>query len=1088
MGCITPCGIPYITTRGGPLCGLEALSLQGLPLDRLLLTKESQRELQDLAGNAMSSTVVGAATLSALIVAYKALDAGSTEEISPNLDKYHDTPKKIVPREDQKLVQRNLDASGSPLSVHEIIKIGNTSRRLCVCEGQSIIKRKGIQKCSLCGHTSCTSCGGNPTHNYETMNDIERSSPLTFGNMLKEILPMRLAFSNLSPEEYLSILPEQELNCETKNWEKFLEAVTLACKDELRFSAIKRGEKWRIVYEGRSSFLNLVIGETAEWFFFAKPLDSEPALSLNREILSKPIAKMKPVSSSLFEGQWEICAPISSSFKLDISGVGKKVESYEAKCGLEGSFFGTTVWSGLAICGPDDVVSNLDVDIRGNYELLQNCGTANGSLHKKAATNNSPAVYLFLDPTKFGPADLDSFVFSLSHERLARNESRPIIAELTPTWRPSNVDSHASQVKAFYRKWVKCPRATLGVFDPSAEIVCRSLDPDTALKLSSGECHHENTTLLEFAARAEAVKLPWKSGPWEVFNLMESSVALQHFSWLLQRATTLNSFEKWRQVSSQGPMELDAVCTVCAPIRPRILWGRDHRNRIKPYENPEDAAVYERQIKARPPAFLGFTRIDENGIGHLRISVNVNTLLHQAYEKLVGSGNAQKKASFYWRLLSNAPDVRDLNFGKFNLTHNRKDRPSGQPPNFHSYQLRPEQLRSLSWMIEQEAEEPVPFEEEEVEEALLPFMMWRAEAKVTHQKFIRGGVLADEVGYGKTALILGLIDTQFDRDRQKVRHTDGAIPVKATLVVVPKMMVTQWKEEISKFLGRSYNVKVFETLTQLSKMSIKDIEDADIILLSWGVLETASYHYRMQQFAAVPAVPRGDGRIFDDWLKDAVKSIENHVNILRAHGPKELLNAIHAKRRALEEAESYYTYYPSKRLRGAALAQAAESEASSATMATAKQQTSKPSARKRKAEELKTAGSTDDRPARKTWDDIKDFNISSKARQAWQSLTIPVLHMFEFNRLVIDEFTYVSERKLGPVLNLKARSVWVLSGTPPLNNFTDVQSIAPFFGVHLGVDADEGEKNPSTRLANIRRERSGTRQYSGTKEDNLLTR
>src|SRR5579862_8061139 len=58
-GCITPTGVPYVTIRGGPMIGLEALAMQGLPIERLLLTREHQRQLQDLAGNAMSTTVVG---------------------------------------------------------------------------------------------------------------------------------------------------------------------------------------------------------------------------------------------------------------------------------------------------------------------------------------------------------------------------------------------------------------------------------------------------------------------------------------------------------------------------------------------------------------------------------------------------------------------------------------------------------------------------------------------------------------------------------------------------------------------------------------------------------------------------------------------------------------------------------------------------------------------------------------------------------------------------------------------------------------------------------------------------------------------
>lgn len=58
--CLTPTGIPYVTNRGGPLVGEELLLLQGIPADDLMLTKESEKNLKDLSGNAMTTTVVGA--------------------------------------------------------------------------------------------------------------------------------------------------------------------------------------------------------------------------------------------------------------------------------------------------------------------------------------------------------------------------------------------------------------------------------------------------------------------------------------------------------------------------------------------------------------------------------------------------------------------------------------------------------------------------------------------------------------------------------------------------------------------------------------------------------------------------------------------------------------------------------------------------------------------------------------------------------------------------------------------------------------------------------------------------------------------
>jgi hypothetical protein len=56
--CLTPSMIPYTMNSGGLMVGLEALSMQGLPIDDLLLTRETEDQLADLAGNAMSTTVV----------------------------------------------------------------------------------------------------------------------------------------------------------------------------------------------------------------------------------------------------------------------------------------------------------------------------------------------------------------------------------------------------------------------------------------------------------------------------------------------------------------------------------------------------------------------------------------------------------------------------------------------------------------------------------------------------------------------------------------------------------------------------------------------------------------------------------------------------------------------------------------------------------------------------------------------------------------------------------------------------------------------------------------------------------------------
>lgn len=59
-----------------------------------------------------------------------------------------------------------------------------------------------------------------------------------------------------------------------------------------------------------------------------------------------------------------------------------------------------------------------------------------------------------------------------------------------------------------------------------------------------------------------------------------------------------------------------------------------------------------------------------------------------------------------------------------------------------------------------------------------------------------------------------------------------------------------------------------------------------------------------------------------------------------------------------------------------------------------------------------------------------------------------------FRRVIADEFTYLEKRTLAAVLRLTSCYKWVLSGTPPVNDFPAIRSIATFMGIHLGVQDD----------------------------------
>ncbi|KAL2829835.1 hypothetical protein BJY01DRAFT_261159 [Aspergillus pseudoustus] len=1133
VGCITPCGIPYMTTRGGPLCGLESLALQGLPLDRLLLTQETQRELQDLAGNAMSSTVVGAAILSALIVGHKVLKKGD-ESHAP----VPDTVKRriIIPQESSMVPSRMLLDSSTAVDLPSLQARATSSARYCMCERQSAT-RAIILKCTLCSHTACSECSGNPTHAYERWIDLERTVPFDFISELRSILPARLFVYNLSSEDYKN--PQLGQFMQHNIWDEFQDALLKVFGDELRFLDVKRGEVWTVVYDGKHSFLNLVIEYSSiVWQLYAKPHDSYPGVSLIREILSKPIARMKvPQVGSLLDGTWEICSPLSTPALFDISGSGDQIPSHEARCGLElGGFQDSKVWTHINVQGPVESVNSLEFDIRGTYELFQDCGTANACLHKRPEANGQPAMYLFLDPTKLGEPKFDTFVFSLEHRRNQGYESRPTIAEISHTWRSSSVSDKAESTKVYHREWLPVKPASLRCYggDVDEHIRCYNLDPDASFSISMDKCHDANITLMSFTAPVGVIDTPRDSTEWTVTDPTDAPDLLRDHAWLLQKAATYSEFGNWSEID-QEQLILEE-CSNCVPKKPQILWGRNRRGWIRAYEDPYGAARYERQVKLRPPPFLICRRTDEQNLGEFRITLNVMTLLHQAISRLVDS--RIDGCSLHWRLVANSYDTRNMIFPKFRLKSNREDLPSSQPRGF-LLELRPEQLRSLSWMTKQEADDIEPFTEEEIEEALLPTLMWRAEGRVTASKTVRGGILADDVGYGKTAIVLGLIDSQYGKaslDTSSFLNEEGLITSRASLIVVPAVMLQQWQSEIAKFLGGKYKVLAIHSAAVLAKTTIENLKNCDIILVSWSVFNTPAYYKRMQKFSGAPRVPNKPGRHFDDWFKNAYRSMKSHVWILAEEGPSAFLNVLQAVRAEVKVSEENYKYVPSKRLRGKQYALAQQdnvkeavtgmsyAEVSSAeedseisdddgpesldnrvnhnlmlaeqmpfgikkeesgedldSYSTAEDSECDTSssegcgarAKRQRSTKGKLGRSATATKGHNTWNDRDQFSIAKNARsQHWETLTAAFFHAFAFDRLVVDEFTYTNTDRLSQLLSLQARSKWVLSGTPPLNDFADVNTIAPFLGVHLGIDDDGDIRSQNKRLKSLHRQRS----------------
>jgi len=131
---------------------------------------------------------------------------------------------------------------------------------------------------------------------------------------------------------------------------------------------------------------------------------------------------------------------------------------------------------------------------------------------------------------------------------------------------------------------------------------------------------------------------------------------------------------------------------------------------------------------------------------------------------------------------------------------------------------------------------------------------------------VHGGILADKIGYGKTATTIALIDRQLKEPLPPIPQVDRGnfLPAKGTLIVVPSNLFDQWLNEISKFLwdGRPLRqhmqggwsrencpLKIFamSNVSPLGRAKASDVADADVVICSYRLLYSQIYLKRRQE-------------------------------------------------------------------------------------------------------------------------------------------------------------------------------------------------------------------------------------------------
>lgn len=114
---------------------------------------------------------------------------------------------------------------------------------------------------------------------------------------------------------------------------------------------------------------------------------------------------------------------------------------------------------------------------------------------------------------------------------------------------------------------------------------------------------------------------------------------------------------------------------------------------------------------------------------------------------------------------------------------------------------------------------------------------------------IIGGVLADEVGLGKTLTMLSLIisnpisDSEAETILSNYKNTNTQRKSKATIIFCPSRLVQQWKLECETHYKNKFllNIQILSTISHLKKMNLKYLFNSDIIIISTNLIFNKNY-------------------------------------------------------------------------------------------------------------------------------------------------------------------------------------------------------------------------------------------------------
>ncbi len=448
---------------------------------------------------------------------------------------------------------------------------------------------------------------------------------------------------------------------------------------------------------------------------------------------------------------------------------------------------------------PGTIIIQGEEDFSGKYDLAKCEQTINmSSLWIREEQDGQPSMYIVIKPNvhRIGP-DTAIITSSIDHD-----DSTSILAELPQGWQPSDALIKNKQLVKGVELFNWIPIPNFECWAPKTEIEVHSpKDNSKEEELLKIQCLTDsNVEMLcnRVASDEDEFELPLVGGQRaqqivRAFNAI-CTIPIQKHVARGKLAFEVDPDASWQQLDPpKGSLPQFGLCDLCVPPRPNENWFYDEERMrwTRMYESGQ-SREFRLALERAPKPFKFIINRKER---FLSIKFSSSAAAHQVARQLLeGRGIDAKEITVSFRFSDTALQT-DPVITPFKVKScDNEDATNVILKKPHKLYLRQQKVVTKMLSIEKSN---VPFEEIEMIENPLPGstgLSMTSQAKRTVR--LRGGVIADAIGAGKTVISIALILAGLEKARSRRILPQSS---SASLVVMPPGLLKQWEVSPGNF-------------------------------------------------------------------------------------------------------------------------------------------------------------------------------------------------------------------------------------------------------------------------------------------------